>query len=177
MRLTDVLRLIAGPFLLATLTGASVWVFGTLTQPASPDPGVVYGGPVRFDLQNQGRDTGTGRPRHKEGFVIADLSNRTTSLLPGAVIARWIRLTNPNDFDIRVTNLTATVGNPLDRMNRPVPGCPKANLRVEPLSQPVIVGTKASYDVTLITRLAADAPLACADARFPLTYFGIASKP
>jgi hypothetical protein len=92
------------------------------------------------------------------------------SLYPGASQPQWVRITNPNHFDILVTSLSATAGSRAT-------GCPAGNLTVVPLRTPVRVRATSYTDTALTARLSPTAPDGCKNLTFPLTYSGTATKP
>jgi hypothetical protein len=132
---------------------------------------VQHGTPTRAVAQ------GTGVPATPHRFGIADTPGRGTALYPGASQPRWVRLTNPNNFDILVTALTATAGPPTDARGRTVRACPAHDLTVAPLRAAVRVRAGSHADTALTAHLAPTAPDACKNLTFPLTYSGTATKP
>ncbi|KJK33592.1 hypothetical protein UK23_45480 [Lentzea aerocolonigenes] len=104
-----------------------------------------------------------------KAFTIAD-AGTATGLVPGGTVTRKVRVTNPNNQDIKVTGLTTSVG-------RPSTSCPANAVTVDPLSIPFVIAKNASADVSLTVRMAASAPNACRNLTFPLTYSGTAIKP
>lgn len=102
-------------------------------------------------------------------FTIAD-AGAATGLVPGGTVTRKVRVTNPNNQDIKVTRLDTSVG-------RPSPNCPANAVTVNALAAPVVVAKNSSADVALTVRMAASAPDACKNLTFPLTYSGTAIKP
>jgi hypothetical protein len=103
-------------------------------------------------------------------FTITDAPGHRTGLYPGASQPQWVRITNPNHFDILVTSLTATAGSRAT-------GCPAGNLTVVPLRTPVRVRATSYTDTALTARLSPTAPDGCKNLTFPLTYSGTATKP
>jgi hypothetical protein len=132
---------------------------------------VQHGVPIRAAAQ------GNGVPATPHQFGIVDTPGHSTALYPGASQPRWVRLTNPNNFDILVTALTATAGTPTDARGRTVRDCPALDLTVAPLSAAVRVRANSYADTALTARLAPTAPDACKNLNFPLTYSGTATKP
>ena len=104
-----------------------------------------------------------------KAFTIADVGT-AAGLVPGGTVARTVRVTNPNNVDIKVTWLDTAVG-------RPSPSCPANTVTVDPLRLPVLVARNGHADVPLTVRMAASAPNACRNLTFPLTYSGTAIKP
>ena len=104
-----------------------------------------------------------------KAFTIADVGT-ATGLVPGGTVTRKVRVTNPNNQDIKVTALTTSVG-------RPSTSCPANAVTVDPLTVPFVIAKNASADVSLTVRMAASAPNACRNLTFPLTYSGTAIKP
>jgi hypothetical protein len=102
-------------------------------------------------------------------FTIADVGT-VTGLVPGGTVTRKVRVTNPNNVDIKVTRLDTAVG-------RPSPSCPANAVTVAPLATPVLVAKNSHADVPLTVQMAASAPNACQNLTFPLTYSGTAIKP
>jgi hypothetical protein len=111
----------------------------------------------------------TSSPAPGKAFTIAD-AGAATGLVPGGTVTRGVRVTNPNNQDIKLTRLDTAVG-------RPSPHCPANAVTVAPLATPVVVAKNASADVPLSVRMAASAPDACKNLTFPLTYSGTAIKP
>ncbi|MFD5830823.1 hypothetical protein [Lentzea sp. NPDC060358] len=110
-----------------------------------------------------------GSPAPGKAFTIADVGT-ATGLVPGGTVTRKVRVTNPNNQDIKVTRLDTSVG-------RPSPNCPANAVTVDPLKSPVLVARNSHADVPLAVRMAASAPNACKNLTFPLTYSGTAIKP
>ncbi|MDX3655692.1 hypothetical protein PV646_00110 [Streptomyces sp. ID05-26A] len=104
-----------------------------------------------------------------KAFTIAD-AGTATGLVPGGTVTRKVRVTNPNNQDIKVSRLDTSVG-------RPSPNCPANAVTVAPLAAPVVVAKNSSAEVALTVRMAASAPDACKNLTFPLTYSGTAIKP
>lgn len=104
-----------------------------------------------------------------KAFTIAD-AGAATGLVPGGTVTRKVRVTNPNNQDIKVTRLDTSVG-------RPSPNCPANAVTVNALAAPVLIAKNSSADVALTVRMAASAPDACKNLTFPLTYSGTAIKP
>ncbi|MFD9704152.1 hypothetical protein [Lentzea sp. NPDC059081] len=104
-----------------------------------------------------------------KAFTIADVG-AATGLVPGGTVTRKVRVTNPNNQDIKVTRLDTTVG-------RPSPNCPANAVTVEAVTTPVLIAKNAYADVPLTVRMTATAPNACKNLTFPLTYSGTAIKP
>ncbi|MDX8035547.1 hypothetical protein SK803_35525 [Lentzea sp. BCCO 10_0856] len=104
-----------------------------------------------------------------KAFTIAD-AGVATGLVPGGTVTRKVRVTNPNNQDIKVTRLDTSVG-------RPSPNCPANAVTVDALAAPVLVARNSSADVFLTVRMARSAPDACKNLTFPLTYSGTAIKP
>lgn len=119
--------------------------------------------------------TGTGGS-HKD-FTVADRPGFTTNLYPGAAQPRWVTLSNPNNFVIQVSSLTATVGQPTTHSGATATGCTSSAIRVDPLAAPVNVPAGGNVDVALTVRMSNKPPVACKDVNFPLTYSGTAVKP
>ena len=104
-----------------------------------------------------------------KAFTIAD-AGAATGLVPGGTVTRAVRVTNPNNQDIKVTRLDTSVG-------RPSPHCPAKTVTVDALKAPVLVAKNGYADVPLTVRMALSAPDACKNLTFPLTYSGTAIKP
>jgi hypothetical protein len=104
-----------------------------------------------------------------KAFTIAD-AGTVTGLVPGGTVTRKVRVTNPNNVDIKVTRLDTSVG-------RPSASCPVNAVTVAPLAAPVVVARNSSAEVPLTVRMAASAPNACKNLTFGLTYSGTAIKP
>ncbi|MGW6448640.1 hypothetical protein [Lentzea sp. NPDC055074] len=104
-----------------------------------------------------------------KAFTIADVGT-ATGLVPGGTVTRKVRVTNPNNQDIKVTRLEASAG-------RPSPNCPANAVTVAPLAAPIVIAKNTSADVPLTVRMSASAPDACKNLTFPLTYSGTAIKP
>lgn len=104
-----------------------------------------------------------------KAFTIAD-AGAATGLVPGGTVMRKVRVTNPNNQDIKVTRLDTSVG-------RPSPNCPANAVTVAPLAAPVVIAKNKYTDVPLTVRMASSAPDACKNLTFPLTYSGTAIKP
>lgn len=104
-----------------------------------------------------------------KAFTIADVG-AVTGLVPGGTVTRKVRVTNPNNQDIKVTRLDTSVG-------RPSPNCPANAVTADALAAPVLVAKNASADVNLTVRMARTAPDTCKNLVFPLTYSGTAIKP
>lgn len=104
-----------------------------------------------------------------KAFTIADVGT-ATGLVPGGTVTRKVRVTNPNNQDIKVTALDTSVG-------RPSTSCPANAVTVDPLLVPFVIAKNASADVPLTVRMVASAPNACRNLTFPLTYSGTAIKP
>jgi hypothetical protein len=104
-----------------------------------------------------------------KAFTIADVGT-VTGLVPGGTVTRKVRVTNPNNADIKVTRLDTSVG-------RPSPSCPQNTVTVDALATPVLVARNGSADVPLTVRMSVVAPNACKNLTFPLTYSGTAIKP
>jgi len=162
-RPADMLRPLIGPVLLAGLAGAAAAVLALLAgQPADP---AGYNLPGALGVQNYGQGD-----LDIERFTIEDITDGGDGLLPGTGQARRLLLTNPNDFEVSLTDLTVTVGTPVAAAGRPVDGCTAGYLHVEPLDRAVLVPGSGSTEVALTVRLAADSPDACQGVHFPLTY-------
>jgi hypothetical protein len=104
-----------------------------------------------------------------KAFTIAD-AGTVTGLVPGGTVTRKVRVTNPNNVDIKVTRLDTSVG-------RPSPSCPANAVTVDALKVPVLVARNGYADVPLTVRMAASAPNACKNLTSGLTYSGTAIKP
>ncbi|MEV6242284.1 hypothetical protein [Lentzea sp. NPDC051838] len=104
-----------------------------------------------------------------KAFTIADVGT-VTGLVPGGTVTRKVRVTNPNNQDIKVTRLDTSVG-------RPSPNCPANAVTVDALAAPFLVAKNASADVPLTVRMTSSAPNGCRNLTFPLTYSGTAIKP
>ena len=104
-----------------------------------------------------------------KAFTIAD-AGAATGLVPGGTVIRRVRVTNPNNQDIRVTRLEASAG-------RPSPHCPANAVTADAFTAPVLVAKNSHADVPLTVRMAVSAPDACKNLTFPLTYSGTAIKP
>lgn len=119
----------------------------------------------------------TGNANGVKGFGIADVPGRSATLFPGATAARWIRLSNPQNFPIVVRAVSATARPPVDTAGRPATGCPANSVSVGALPSPVTVPGNGSTDVALPTSMRPTAPDQCRNLIFPLTYTGTATKP
>jgi len=167
MPFTSLVRLLAGPVLLAVVTGVAAAIMMLVFGPSETRT-FTYRTPA-YDTQDWGRiipadpDTATS-----QDITVTDLGGPTPAA--GRSQPRWARLTNPNRHDVLVTALRAAVGAPVDRNNRPVAGCPSDSLRLEPPPVPVTVAAMSTVDVAVTARLAADAPAACRGVRFPVTF-------
>ena len=104
-----------------------------------------------------------------KAFTIADVG-AVTGLVPGGTVTRKVRVTNPNNPDIKVTRLDTSVG-------RPSPNCPANAVTVDALAAPVLVARSGAADVNLTVRMARTAPDTCKNLVFALTYSGTAIKP
>lgn len=118
----------------------------------------------------------TGNSPNK-AFDITDTPGRSAVLYPGARTVRWIRLSNPANFAISVTTVTATVGTPRTAHGTPARNCPASSVTVGALGVPVTVPPNGSIDTTLPIRMAAGVSDDCKNLTFPLTYSGTATKP
>lgn len=178
---TDVANRLLGGVLLAVLTGLAAWLllgqaglsgrdgwFDQVPDPFDDAPSLARGGDA--DLQPPPRD-----------FAISDAPDiavaAAAGLYPGGTQVRHVRVSNHNAVDIRVTSVTAMVRPPIDSSGHPASGCPASSLLIEPLGAPVLVQAHAATDLALVARLAADAPDACKNVHFPLSYSGTASQP
>lgn len=110
-----------------------------------------------------------GSPAPGKAFTIAD-AGAATGLVPGGTVTRVVRVTNPNNQDVKLTRLVTSVG-------RPSPNCPANTVTVAPLAAPVVIRGNSSAGVPLTARMAASAPNACKNLTFPLTYSGTAIRP
>jgi hypothetical protein len=124
-----------------------------------------------------GNGNGNGNGGDHKNFTITDRAKSTTNLYPGAAQPRWLTLSNPNNFIIQVSTLTATVGQPTYDSGATATGCTSSMIRVDPLASPVNVPAGGSTDVALTVRMSNTPAPACKGANFPLTYSGTAVKP
>jgi hypothetical protein len=100
-------------------------------------------------------------------FVV---TGTVAGLYPGAQRPLILTVSNPNNFDIKITSLTVNVGNA-------APGCNAANLQVSEFSGSVIVPKDGTTTTTLQATMARGAGDSCQGATFPLSYGGTAVKP
>lgn len=177
----EIVNRVIAAVILATLTGLAGAVLASqLEQPAAS---AEYSEPDRIGTRDAegrgptitgGTSTGVGSGQPGEGFVVTELATTPGAWPPGASQLRWLRITNPNDSDIVVTRLSATVGLPTVVAGARY-ACLPSDLVVEPLATPVPVPAGGFAEISLVARLSDQAPLACMDALFPLTYAGVAS--
>jgi hypothetical protein len=113
---------------------------------------------------------GSGEAQAADDFTVSDTPGRPMSLRPGGTESRWVRLTNPGDEPIEVSALSARVGQPLDGAGVPLPSCSADAVTVAPLPAPVTVPPRGSTDTQLRVSMAANTPLACQGASYPLQY-------
>jgi hypothetical protein len=161
------LRLLAGPVLLAAFTGVTVAAMmlvlgepGTRTYTyRTPEHQTPLSGKFVANEPSAAASKAVG---------VTDLGG--PSLAPGKDQQRFVRLANPNDHDVVVADLQASVGPPVDGTDLPIATCPATALQLQPPAGPVTVRAMSTVDVAITARLAVDAPAACQLARFPVTF-------
>ncbi len=108
--------------------------------------------------------TGTSAASAAETFPI---TGAVDGLAPGVTRSLLLTVDNPFDFEITVTELSATA-------ESADAGCGAANLTVEPFEGSLPVAANASAHQPLAVTMAPDAPPACEDAIWPLAFSGSA---
>lgn len=133
-------------------------VLGTkLTAPTGATPGNGKNA-VKPDDKVNGND--------KKDFTIA---GSVSGLYPGSARTLTVTVTNPNNFAIRVTSLTATVADPAGP-------CTAGAVQVPPMAGTFVVPGNGSAATTLTARMANNPPDACQSTTFGITYSGTADK-
>ena len=183
MDISEVVNRVIAAIMLATLSGLAGAVLAAQSNttvasaPVYPEPDQVGA----LDIEQQGPTitggTSDSSGRHRQGFLVVELADQPTELARGGSQLRWVNITNPHDVDIVVTRLTADVGLPIVPDHDHDGTCLPSDFSVEPLPGPVTVLANDSIELALIGRLDAAAPMACANAHFPLTYSGVATTP
>ena len=122
-----------------------------------------------------GRDTqvlggGSNRPVDPRGLEMRTFSieGDVDGLYPGATRPLVLTIRNPHPFAIRVTELDVAVADD--------GACSNQLVDVGALLAPVVVQRGASNTTDLDVSLDSDAPDACKNVRFTLTYRGLAEK-
>lgn len=98
------------------------------------------------------------------------ISGQVSGLYPGAQKQLGLTVSNPNNFAIKVTALTITVGNP------GVAGCSAANVVATNFSGSLLVPKKTTASQALPIKMIANAANACQGVTFPLSFGGTAQK-
>jgi hypothetical protein len=129
--------------------------------PASAKPNTLTGG-----SGDNGNGKNQGGGNDKKDFTIA---GDVAGLYPGSSKALVVTLTNQNNFDIRVTSLSATVADPAGP-------CTAGVVRVDPLAGTVVVPKNGTATTTLTARMSDDPSNDCKSTSFGLTYTGTAVK-
>lgn len=86
-------------------------------------------------------------------------------LLPGKTTTVPVTITNRQSYEIRVTGVRAAV-------DAPSAACPATAIAVGPFTGSVLVPAGGTGTVALPVTMAPDAPMACENVTFPLTYTG-----
>jgi hypothetical protein len=165
--LSWLLRLLAGPVLLAAFTGVAAAVMMlVLGHPGTHS--YTYRTPD-FHTPLSGKFVANEpSPAASRNVGVIDLGGPSVSA--GKDQQRRVRLTNSNGHDIVVAELQASVGAPVDGNDRQIAGCPSTTLELQPPSGPVTVPAMSAVDLAITARLAVDAPAACQQAQFPVTF-------
>jgi len=103
---------------------------------------------------------------HSKSFAI---SGRVGGLYPGAVLPLPLTITNPWNFAIIVTSISAAI-------YAGGPACAAANLSVSTFSGHLVVDARGLAHTSLEVALAHSAPDTCQGAVFPLVYSGVARR-
>lgn len=140
-----------------------------VARPSAPTTPAASGsrtGTLTGGSGDSGNGKNNGGGNDKKDFVI---SGNVNGLYPGSSRTLVVTLTNQNNFDIRVTSLSAAVSDP--------PGpCTAGVVRVDPMSGTVVVPKNGTATTTLTARMANDPSNDCKSTSFGLTYTGTAVK-
>ena len=109
------------------------------------------------------------QPGERKGKASIGVSGNVTGLYPGAALPLTLKLSNPYSFDVVVTSINVATG-------AAVAGCGGEWIRAEALAAPVVVAKKSSTNTDITVRMHNDAPGACKNATWALTYSGSADK-